>query len=339
LPWRWPLRTTGERPTVDFPYSAGCVNLGLAEVAEPTVERRGEMDEPVGEDLSAIGTLSALGEVGQPCPCGDGECKGGRRSASLAGREFVFAIGQVEPRFPSLGVEKEFVQASHGEFTPSLVDRQALRVVLSAPENRYLARSMCWIFSVQGMDAYVLMPTDSSDLDVLVRALGGDPPTDLDIMIGRVGPLAPPEMCNGQTLSTVSLAQVYSLRRAELLGGIPVPVGVDEEQFRPAAEELLDRIVLRPDNLGTGDESRALNYLAVRYPSVYEQTAAAFARGDSLAAIHVRASSFGGGRRLVDVILSYANRQTRRTTKLFARVDVTEEYPFLVSGLARYFDR
>jgi len=39
------------------------------------------------------------------------------------------------------------------------------------------------------------------------------------------------------------------------------------------------------------------------------------------------------------VILSFTNRATDVVDKFFTRVDVTEEFPFLVTKLSPYFDR
>ena len=44
-------------------------------------------------------------------------------------------------------------------------------------------------------------------------------------------------------------------------------------------------------------------------------------------------------RKIVDVIFSYSNRSTDVTQKWSVRVDVTEEFPFLVTKLSPYFDR
>ena len=53
---------------------------------------------------------------------------------------FVYALGRVEARFPTLAVEKEFAQATGRAETAGLTDRQALHSVLSQKQNRYLAR-------------------------------------------------------------------------------------------------------------------------------------------------------------------------------------------------------
>jgi hypothetical protein len=53
----------------------------------------------------------------------------------------------------------------------------------------------------------------------------------------------------------------------------------------------------------------------------------------------VRSSPLSGTRKLVDVIFSYTNRNTDFTEKFFVRMDMTEEFPFLVTKLSPYYDR
>ena len=92
------------------------------------------------------------------------------------------------------------------------------------------------------------------------------------------------------------------------------------------------------DNAGATDY-RALNYLAMRYPGIYTKTSEQFARDYSLSAVNVVPSSLSGTRKVVDVICSYTNRNTDFTEKFCVRVDVTEEFPFLVTKLSPYYDR
>ena len=83
----------------------------------------------------------------------------------------VYAIGRIEARFPRLSVEKEFAQAAGRADTAGLTDRQAFYNVLSEPESRYLARQLCWVFTVEGLETYLLAPRDPADLDLLVEAV------------------------------------------------------------------------------------------------------------------------------------------------------------------------
>jgi hypothetical protein len=65
----------------------------------------------------------------------------------------------------------------------------------------------------------------------------------------------------------------------------------------------------------------------------------AFALDFSLTGVEVRPSPLSSTRNIVDVIFAYTNRNTDFTEKFFVRVDVTEEFPFLVTKLSPYYDR
>jgi len=93
------------------------------------------------------------------------------------------------------------------------------------------------------------------------------------------------------------------------------------------------------DNAGATDADRAVIYCALRYPAIYAKAAESFAANSSLTSLEVRTSPLSGTRRIVEVIFSYTNRETDVTDKFFARVDVTEEFPFLVTKLSPYYDR
>jgi len=252
---------------------------------------------------------------------------------------FVYVLGTVEPRFPSLGVEKEFAQATGRAATNGLTDRAALKVVLSDRQNRYLVREVCWVLTVEGLETYLLRPRDPADFDLLLETLRARPQaTDLDVVIGMRGPLAPPEACNGLMVPLLAFKQIYSFDVENFVKAIPRPERVPEAEFTPVAEEVLGAIMQMADNAGATDQHRALNYLATRYPAIYATTAEAHRRGSALSAIEARPSRLNGVRRILDVVFTYTHRQTDVTDKYFSRVDVTEEFPFLVSKMAPYYD-
>jgi len=224
--------------------------------------------------------------------------------------------------------------------TVGLSDRQALQRVLSERQNRYMVRQLCWVMTIEGLETYILTPRDPGYLDLLVEALRPNPtPMDLDVVVGVRGPIAPPEMCNGLMVPIVAFDQIYSFDRDALIKAIPKPEQISAEAFAPAAEELFDRITQMTDNAGGTDEHRALNYLSVRYPAIYANVAEAFGRNASLTAVETRLSRLSGTRKVVDVIFSYTHRNTDMTEKFFVRVDVTEEFPFLVTKMSPYYDR
>ncbi|MGY1685001.1 hypothetical protein ACI8AK_05365 [Geodermatophilus sp. SYSU D00867] len=255
-------------------------------------------------------------------------------------QSFVYAIGRVEPRFPTLGVEKEFAQVISRTDGAGQTDREMLQRTLTDPGNRYLARHLCWTLLIEGLETYVLIPRDGTDLDLLIETVRtGSDRGDMDVVVGRRGPIAPPDLCGGLAVPVVVLDQLWSFTRDSLLEAIPRAGDQDDERFTVAAGELLDRVMQLADNAGATSAHRALNYLAVRYPAIYVRTAEAFNENQSLSAVDVRPSRLAGVRDIVDVIFRYTHRRTDVTESFFVRVDVTEEFPFLVSRLAPFYDR
>ncbi|WUJ70776.1 hypothetical protein OG809_37465 [Kribbella soli] len=257
---------------------------------------------------------------------------------------FVYALGRVEPRFASLAIEKEFAQTMGRAETAGLTDRQALLSLLETPSNRHLIRQLCWVFTVEGIETYILVPGHPSDFDLLVDTVrperSGD---DVDVVVGVRGALAAPEKCNGLVVPVVAFTQIYSFDRDGLVAAIPRPDELDaerDEDFRSSAAEMFDRIMQIADNAGATDEHRAVNYLALRYPAIYAKATEAHASELSLSGIEARPSRLSGTTRdVVDVIFTFTSRRTDVADKYFVRVDVTEEFPFLVTKLSSYYDR
>lgn len=271
-----------------------------------------------------------------PCPtCGTANATGDGVPA------YVYGLGRLKTYFPFASVEKEFAQATGRADTVGKTDHEAFYAVLSRRENRYLARQLCWVFLVQGVETYIVRPRDPADYDLLIDAIKGplDPNPWISLLIGVRGPVASPDVCNGLMVPVVVFDQLYSFDYGALIKAIPRPEKMTEKQFAPAAEELFSRVMQMTDNAGARDEDRAVNYVAMRYQAVYQTTAYQYARDFSLSGLQVQLSPLSGTRKIVDVIFVYTNRNTDFVEKFFVRVDVTEEFPFLVTKMAPYYDR
>lgn len=304
--------------------------IALEQEAQKQSENQNEIDLITPAQGNFAGTTPG-GEA--PCP----SCAGAAASMQFA---HVYAIGGIEARFPRLSVEKEFAQVAGRADTAGQTDQQTFHSVLSARENRYLARQLCWVFTVQGVETYIVHPRDPGDFDRLAEAIHPHPsPTDLYVVIGKRGPMAPPDVCNWLMIPIVVFDQLYSFDRATLLKAIPRPDKVAAERFEATAGEVFDRILRMTDNAGATDDHRALNYLAMRYPGIYAKTAEEFAQDFSLSRVDALPSRLSGTRKIVDIVLAYTNRKTDFTEKFCVRVDVTEEFPFLVTKLSPYYDR
>jgi len=308
------------------PVSPGNAAAGLArrQTASPAI-------------IPAKPGLGALPAQAGPTPCPT--CGGPGMDGAMASASYVYALGQIEARFPRPSVEKEMAQATGRAETAGRTDQQAFHDVLSRPENRYLARQMCWVLTIQGLETYILAPRDPTDLGLLIAALNPQPLPPISTVIGVRGPVAPPDYCNGLMVPIVVFDQIYTFSRDALIEAIPRPEQIEAEEFGAASRELFDRIMLMTDNAGATDEDRALNYLAVRYPAIYARAAQSFGQDFSLSAVDVQPSALSGARKILEVIFSYTNRNTDYTEKYFVRCDVTEEFPFLVTKLSPYYDR
>ena len=75
-------------------------------------------------------------------------------------------------------------------------DTETLHSVLSKPENPYLARQLCWVMTIEGLETYILTTRATTDIDLLVEALRASPDRmDVDVVIGVKGPVAPEATC------------------------------------------------------------------------------------------------------------------------------------------------
>src|SRR5258708_1525844 len=310
------------------------------------------MDTPETNDQPAMGTevstparplfsFSRSDAVLSPQECAT--CQGAAELNSDgqdAAPSYVYALGRLEARFPRVSLEREFAQVAGRADTKGKTDREVFQAVLSQRENRYLVRQLCWVMTIQGLDTYLLQPRDPADFDLLLGALRhASNPLEIDVVIGLRGPIAAPEVCNGLMIPIVAFDQIYSFGRDALIGAIPRPEKMAAKAFEATAQEVFDRVMQLTDNAGATDEHRALNYAVMRYPAIYATVADAHGRNASLTGVDVRPSRLSGTRKIVDVILSFTNRNNEFTEKFFTRVDVTEEFPFLVTRMSPYYDR
>jgi hypothetical protein len=314
-------------------------NIGKEPGVEiPSAETGSVYVNPQKRDISLQNTMN------NSCACGKQGCSCGSEGGKMLPPSYVYTIGKVVHRFPTRSLELELAQATGRrpeEETRGRTHEEVIHKALTDPTNRYIARQICYVLTIEGIETYILVPTDPLDIDRLAQALvpatGGI--RDIDVIIGRRGPIASTETCNGLLVPIVMVDQIYSFDRDALMKAIPKRKGESEDQFKKTSEALFNNIIQVVDNAGATDEHRAINYLAVRYDEIYHRTQAAQDENYSFTGIDVIPSRLSGTRKVVDVIFSYENRANRAIQKWFVRVDVTEEFPFLISPMQQYFER
>ena len=265
-----------------------------------------------------------------PAPRANGE-------TGVAPPAYVYAIGQIEPRFPTLSAEKEFAQAtgrdgrafgSPGAARGSLAARKSLSgaAILLGPEDREPGH---------------LHPATARSRRS--RSAGGSGPAN-----------AAPNRCRcgGRRERTHRPARAVQRAhgsdrgvRSDLLLRRRYPGEIDsatEGDRRQGLRSRRRRAVL--SDHAVGRQRRRDGRASRRELSCGPLSGdlchgcRSFRAEQSLSAVEVRASPLSGTRRIMDVIFSFTNRQTDVIEKFFTRVDVTEEFPFLVTKMSPYCD-
>ncbi|HEY9373681.1 hypothetical protein [Streptomyces sp.] len=264
---------------------------------------------------------------------------GGGNGDTAAG--YVYVLGRVHAVFPDVSVRHEFFQVAGAEDAIDDTDADAMYRVLSAPENRYITRQMCFVLSVQGVDTYLLEPDDPTELDQLVEALRPvKDKRDLAVIVGYLGPIAPPGACQGLSLPVVRVVKAWAFDSRELIRAIKLPDNTPRKEFEKGAGALLDRLLQLSDNAGTDPVDRALNYLTVRSQEIYQKTNAMRDEGYILSGVETGPSRLStASQSVITVVFSYTHRQTNVVEKYFARVGLAGLFPFPVTPFQEYYSR
>jgi hypothetical protein len=260
------------------------------------------------------------------CGCGGMNNNNNNSDKIISSASYIYAVGKIVYRFPNRSIELELAQAlgrRPEEDTKGRTHDEVIYNALTNSANRYIARQICYVLTIEGLETYILVPSDPLDIDRLAEAIRSNPGVeDINVVIGRRGPIAPREMCNGLMVPIVIVDQIYSFDRDTLMKSIRKQKGTKEDH-----------------NAGEIDEHRALNYLAVRYDEIYHRTQLLQDENFSFTGIEVRQSRLSGVEKIVDVVFSYENRTNRAVQKWFCRVGVSGEFPYLVSPMQEYFER
>lgn len=255
-------------------------------------------------------------------------CAGSRAMASASVDPWVYAVGKVELVTPSQAIEKEANGAilRQGDAVRALSNEQALLRALIAPENAYLTREMCYTLVIQGVETYLLVPRVPSDYPKLVEAVRAS----VSAIIGSIGPMAPPESCNGLTLPYLICDVIYNFDTPTLIADMPLPQGADEAPFRAAASYVFKQVgTLLPTGRGM---ERALAYVALRDPAFYQVMWRAFNDNAQLTSIEVKPANVNSSQNLVDVIVCTTKRDTGMQSCVYTRVALASKFPYVVGS-------
>jgi hypothetical protein len=248
---------------------------------------------------------------------------------------YVYAIGRISVKFPSLALEREFKQRETAmRLPPGEEHNQRISKVLE--ENGHLAAKMCYLLTIGGVPAYILAPGGPYLRKPLFEAIALSEEAEAHVVvIGRVTSMAPPHVCAGILAPILVCDQMYVFHVREWLASLTSSLEpalserkIDRQHFGSISRRIFSRVVRSTENVGATDSHRALNYLVIQHPGIF---LAAVERASSreLDRIDTQLIQGASARKQVAVILSFLDPTTGVAERLFTRVDVTEEWPFV----------
>jgi len=153
------------------------------------------------------------------------------------------------------------------------------------------------------------VPSDSDDFELLIAASERLREPRRDVIAGVMGPIAPPELCNGRSLPIVAAEIIETFDPELIVSALTVPAG-KEEEFDNAVGDMLEALLTR-FNTGATDEDRAINFLATRSSSLYQEAGLQAVAGNVMSFAYVRRAPVGGtGRNILQIVFEITRRDT-----------------------------
>jgi hypothetical protein len=189
-------------------------------------------------------------------------------------------------------------------------------------------------YGTGGSPAYVLMPQEQDDIDLLIdtakRPLSS---TEFDVVKGQVVGIAPPAMCNAQQLPILSFYQLYSFGLDEFLGALPRPDKMAAGEFKAACDEFFHRALQLASN--ANGPMLGLSYAILSYAGLYKLVAEKYQQSYSLADLEVRTSRVTPGS--ADIWLKFVERSTGFGETYCFTVNCSGPFAFLEEPLRPCF--
>jgi hypothetical protein len=251
----------------------------------------------------------------------------------------IYAIGRIRHYFPSKDVEKQYQQLLPSPF-PSNLTTEDQRIQYVLQQNPFLAREMGWAFAVEDVHIYSLIAASTIELNAFIASIVPSTPgtAPFDVIVG----MQEPNLSGG--LPGVTVNWTFQFTVPELAQTVNAKLTSQKVHSLPSLSqitEIFDNLLQLANNTGDADEHRALNYVSVNYPDVYVPQSTGMSNPSSsyFLGVDTRHSALGGDRAIIDVILNYRDSANGLTSSYFTSVDVTGQFPFLVTRLQPYFER
>jgi hypothetical protein len=252
--------------------------------------------------------------------------------------KLAYAIGHLEPRFASLGVEKEFQQLAAALGTERNVSYDSLEEIVGSESGSYLLDHLCWIFRVHGSDVFFVQPWDRDEkFRLLAMSSAGNNDERFDVIVGAAAFSLPTPSCVSSGLPAVYPAQVFSFTFEDFIANVPRPTDGGSDVFPSIVRSVLQHSLNRVQNFDTMDADRAINYLTLRYPDIYATADSLAGARWELERIETSIVQSREARQIVTARYVFGSDVGSRRRTFECRVDVTDVFPFLASSLREVF--
>lgn len=238
--------------------------------------------------------------------------------------------------------------------------------VLSLRHNRYLAREIKWTlintYRLNGLnspafenDIFRLVPSEYN-MSLLISSIA--PQRKNQQQCKRQHQQHPQSQQQRQSVLLVGLSRVSpsaGLNELTIHKISPIQVDTLLDSVKQAArysssidterlKQIIAEVLALTDNQGDTDSDRAINYVLYHNPLIYLRTYDIYYTGCDRSSTEPRAGLTGlrtfqqrsGERHFIKVVFDYQNFHNGVSENWYATVDVTDEFPFLVSGFKRF---
>ncbi|KAF7765021.1 hypothetical protein PCIT_b1148 [Pseudoalteromonas citrea] len=251
--------------------------------------------------------------------------------------DLIYALGTIKVRFPNKGIKKQFLSAArtlgvneqdyYGVFTNNNANTDRDKYL-------YLAEQVQWVLSIKAHYQYSLVPATQQILASFIASLKAPSDTLESVYSCVIGTSYVSE--NNLNLPEVVCEQVYSQTLDELHRTIKE---VSSAQTT-AIQDVIKELEVTP-NMGVTPFDRARNFVAFRYPDMYEhthkmQTGSNTIQSASLLRIDMTMFDSVSSHSIVDITFVYQENSSDKLHYYYCRIDVTGLFPFINTAIQAF---
>lgn len=237
-------------------------------------------------------------------------------------KDNVYAIGYIKPYFATLDLEKQYEAAADFLKKPyaNFLDVFNYKALAQEQPNisfrpfLYLAQQATWIFAINNVDTFRLLPRTMTQLDTLINACSWS--QNEAILIGLSEQKSTPNHYDSVVLPVVMVDHIINTATIDA-----------KSNSHNTSEGALSR--LKP-NIGLSHLERASNYLVTHFKQINVNQKQEVVI-ETVSAVHFQDVLLQSERKIIEVILSSPDGN-----RFACNIDVTDAYPFVSSKLAPF---